>query len=149
MICKNDLLVTLLTILIFLSFSLPLNSSNSKLDQNSNTGNEFVTFMTTDNADNIYLSGSTNSINFPNTTIIGNISSDLEHAFLAKFTPEGSLVFSILFSSNYFEWINDVKIDNLGNIIITGRNNDQPTNGSLLMGHLSNVTVMKLDQNLN
>jgi hypothetical protein len=86
------------------------------------TSNDEALAMVVDTTGNIYLTGSTQSPNFPVTTnayqstLLGTT-----NAFVTKMAPGGStLVFSTLFGGDQTDQANAMTLDTAGNIYITG-----------------------------
>ncbi|MGY5863722.1 MAG: hypothetical protein RTV41_03910 [Candidatus Thorarchaeota archaeon] len=76
--------------------------------------------LTVDPDGNIILAGGTNS---DNLTILNPIQDELNgtsDAFVAKFNPSGSLLFSTYFGGSGFDRIEDVIVDSTGNYLIVG-----------------------------
>lgn len=99
--------------------------------------------ITTDNSGNIYITGTTESDDFPTTvgaykrgpqcktgTPIG--SAGYQDGFVAKFSPAGQLIWSTLFGGCYYDKIYGVKVDSSGYVYIHGRGYPDivPTPGS-------------------
>ena len=85
--------------------------------------NEFVTSIDVDKLGNIFLGGSFNSpISTIDNLTLNNTSISNYHyeMFLAKYTSNGSVIWSKKFGGNYSEQINDFKIDSNNNIYFTG-----------------------------
>ena len=80
------------------------------------------TAMAVDSGGNIYLTGSTQSANFPVTgTAYQSALQGTSNAFITKVAPDGSvLVFSTLFGGSSTDQANGIALDSAGNIYITG-----------------------------
>lgn len=86
------------------------------------SSNDMALGMVVDSTGNIYLTGSTQSPNFPvTTTAYQSTLLGTTNAFLTKMAPDAStLVFSTLFGGNQTDQANALALDNSGNIYITG-----------------------------
>src|SRR5262245_22652560 len=84
-----------------------------------------------DSSGNIYIGGSTASItNFPVLNAYQpSYAGGYADAFLAKFDPDGHLLFSTYFGGSGYEAVNDLAIDPQGNLLVVGetRSVDLPT----------------------
>lgn len=85
--------------------------------------------ITTDEEGNIYMTGSTNSIDFPVTAnaIQNNFAGGNEFgsgdAFVAKYSPDGTLIYSTYIGGSGDDFGTDIEIDESGNIYVTGNTN--------------------------
>lgn len=81
-------------------------------------GPELIRDMTVDEQGNIYVAGSTGSADFPQTA--GDLPgiSKTGGAMVAKFSPTGALIWSTVFTGDYFY---SVKIDHAGSVCVAGR----------------------------
>jgi hypothetical protein len=84
-------------------------------------GTDYAAAVTTDPQGSVYVAGSTSSLDFPVTpgalqTKIGG-SSD---AFVAKFTPDGVLLWSTYLGGCFDDWATGVAVDAAGNVLVTG-----------------------------
>lgn len=89
------------------------------------SSDDFGTSIAVDGSGNCYLTGGTNSRNFPtkNANDISNTSSienGNENVFLAKLNSSGGLVFSEIFGSSAGDFGSSITIDNNNNSFITG-----------------------------
>jgi hypothetical protein len=76
--------------------------------------------LAVDSDGNIILAGGTSSDNF---TVMNSIQDELNgtsDAFIAKFSPAGSLLFSTYFGGSDFERIEDIVVDSEGNYLLVG-----------------------------
>jgi hypothetical protein len=88
-----------------------------------------------DSNDNIILTGTSNSENFPQQDYphTFNLAYDTPNAFISKFYPNGTLDWSTLFGGSHYDISNGIVLDQEDNIIISGstESDDFPTlNGS-------------------
>jgi energy-converting hydrogenase Eha subunit B len=113
----------------------------------SNNGNERIQAITLDPQNNIYVGGyyggnfdadpdTSTHLLIQNNTIWFNISD----AFLAKYSPDGKLIWAFSLSSQYNDYINDIDYSAQGKIVIAGFYEDSldfdpgPNNAPLLVG---------------
>lgn len=113
----------------------------------SNNGNERIQAITLDPQNNIYVGGyyggnfdadpdTSTHLLIQNNTIWFNISD----AFLAKYSPDGKLIWAFSLSSQYNDYINDIDYSAQGKIVIAGFYEDSldfdpgPNNSPLLVG---------------
>jgi hypothetical protein len=83
-------------------------------------GDEYCKISSLKNAGDsaLYLAGSFNSsMTFADTTLRSN---GLIDGFIAKLSPSGKLIWAKNFGSKYYDYANNLNVDNLGGIIITG-----------------------------
>jgi photosystem II stability/assembly factor-like uncharacterized protein len=83
---------------------------------------EYISAVVTDSAGNIYATGQTGSPDFPVTpgtaqTTIGGGSD----AFVAKFSPDGALIWCTYFGGSADEGARGIGVDSAGNVIIAGQ----------------------------
>ena len=100
-----------------------------------------------DSLGNVYVTGITYSNNFPTTsgafkTTLGT--GDID-AFVAKFSPNGSPVYSTYVGGDSFDTANGIAVDSNGNAFITGDtiSNNFPTTGTALKKTFSKGAVFK------
>ena len=72
-----------------------------------------------DNEDNIYITGQTNSNDFPVTYTIGD-TCDSNDIFVAKFSSSGNLIYNTIIGGNSSEIPAGIKVDALGNVYVAG-----------------------------
>jgi hypothetical protein len=84
------------------------------------TGEEFgqVASVQQDKWGNIYAAGSFNLRLWPGDTLM--ISKGYSDGFLLKYCPDGRLSWGRSFGSSYYDYTNQLVVDNLGGVIITG-----------------------------
>lgn len=85
------------------------------------TGEESPARVAVDRAGNIYVTGTTSSPDFPGTPVIDRSLGNQMDAFVAKFSPEGSLIYSTLVGGTCNDEGNAIAVDDAGNAFITGR----------------------------
>jgi hypothetical protein len=92
-------------------------------------GNEHLFGLAVDAAGNAYVTGGTFSLNFPTTDSLQTTLSGPYDVFLAKFTPEGALVYSTYLGASGQEIGYAIAVDADGNASITGETDstDFPT----------------------
>src|SRR5579872_3828927 len=104
------------------------------------SGLDYAASVATDSAGNIYVAGLTYSPDFRTTpgafqTRIGgngtlsDPSSIASDAFVAKFAPDGTLVWSTFLGGSGADYATGVGVDSAGNVVVTGwtRSSDFPT----------------------
>lgn len=95
------------------------------------TGIEFAFGFTVDGTGAAYVSGDTNSTDFPTTTGAYDTSSNgLGDAFVTKLAPDGaSLVYSTFLGGSQPDWAYELTVDLAGSVIVAGRtySTDLPT----------------------
>lgn len=69
---------------------------------------------------NIYVSGTTNSLDFPVLNAFQDTLYDDWDGILMKFSPDGDLLWSTYFGGNDDEYVNGVAVDEEGRVYITG-----------------------------
>ena len=74
-----------------------------------------------DKNNNIWICGETSSKDIPRTRQKPNISKGNMDAFICCISPDGSLKFSEIFSSNGYDAFNQLAIDDIGNCYVGGR----------------------------
>ncbi|MDJ0555164.1 MAG: SBBP repeat-containing protein [Microcoleaceae cyanobacterium MO_207.B10] len=97
------------------------------------------TGITTDNEGNIYVTGSTNSLDFPVTSnavqnsFSGGDGFSRGDAFVAKYSPDGSLIYATYIGGSGEDFGTDIAVDASGDIYVTGNTNSAnfPTVNSL------------------
>ncbi len=97
------------------------------------------TGITIDNQGNTYITGSTNSIDFPITSNAiqnrfgGNNEFGRGDAFVAKYSPDGTLIYATYIGGSGEDFGTDIAIDITGDIYVTGNTNsvDFPTVNAL------------------
>lgn len=90
------------------------------------SGNDACEGLTVDKEGNVYVTGDTNSSNFPKTsgTITSSSPSDTNlQLFASKFDSSGQLVFSTYWGGSAAEAGADIQVDNSGNIYVIGFTN--------------------------
>ncbi|MES2762314.1 MAG: SBBP repeat-containing protein [Bacteroidota bacterium] len=84
---------------------------------------EYPTSVTTDLSGNFYVTGSTNSVNFPTQTgpyFQGTLPGGQTDFFISKFNINGNLLWSTYYGGNSGDNANSITTDSNGNIFITG-----------------------------
>ena len=77
--------------------------------------------FTADAQGNAYMTGVTNSRNYPVTAnVFQRVKSGSDDAFVTKLNPAGSLVYSTYFGGNAIDNAGDIAVDSQANVIITG-----------------------------
>ncbi len=104
------------------SLPLTIDPALAYLTYFGGTGTESPYAVTTDAAGNIYVAGSTGSSNFTTTsgvlqTAYGTGTTD---AFVSKFNPAGTLVYSTLLGGRDSDKINDIAVDTQGSVYFCG-----------------------------
>jgi hypothetical protein len=138
-------------------FVLKLNNTGSSLLFSTFIGGnngEFASDFAIDNSNNIYITGSTISPNFPTTPNAYNTSySGTLDSFSLKLNSNGSkILYSTFIGGSDEEWGRKIIIDKLGNAIISGEtySTDFPTtpdaNITVLMGRYD-LFILKINQN--
>ena len=74
-----------------------------------------------DDFGNCYITGNTQSTNFPLKNNMGSSFRGNSDIFVAKFSPSGDLLFSTLLGGSLIEFGYDITVNSLNNIFITGR----------------------------
>ncbi|MGB3508964.1 MAG: SBBP repeat-containing protein [Microcoleaceae cyanobacterium] len=95
--------------------------------------------ITTDDEGNIYITGSTNSVDFPVTanavqnSFGGSDEFGRGDAFVAKYAPDGSLIYATYLGGSGEDFGTDIAVDGSGDIYVTGNTNsaDFPTVNAL------------------
>src|ERR1022692_530463 len=120
-------------------------------------GQDYAAAVATDSKGNIYVAGLTYSPDFPVTpgalqTKIGSVGTS--DAFVAKFAPDGTLLWSTFLGGSGDDWATGVAVDAAGNVLVTGwtRSVDfpvyhaaQPTLNSGVSAARFDAFVAKLD----
>jgi hypothetical protein len=73
-----------------------------------------------DPAGNFYVTGYTNSSNFPRVNALQNNYGGIEDAFITKFNPEGQPIYSTYLGGSHWDHPNDIAVDAAGNAYVTG-----------------------------
>ena len=108
-------------------------------------GSDVVYSIATDNGGNLFVTGNTNSINFPTYNpggsayfdgtcgTDGNCNSALSDAFILKFSNLGVRLWATYYGGSEFEYGSSIAIDGQGNVLVTGltRSIDFPTLSSV------------------
>src|ERR1035437_3168162 len=86
-------------------------------------GQDYAASVATDSKGNIYVAGLTYSPDFPVTpgalqTKIGSVGTS--DAFVAKFAPDGTLLWSTFLGGSGDDWATSVAVDAAGNVLVTG-----------------------------
>ncbi|NEQ37736.1 MAG: hypothetical protein F6K40_16280 [Okeania sp. SIO3I5] len=97
------------------------------------------TGITIDNQGNTYITGSTNSLDFPITSNAvqnsfgGGDEFGLGDAFVAKYSPDGTLIYATYIGGSGDDFGTDIAVDITGDIYVTGNTNsvDFPTVNAL------------------
>ena len=98
------------------------------------SSNDYGSGIAVDSAGNAYVTGQTNSTNFPVTPGALQTTGDAYDAFVAKINPEGSaLVYSTYLGGSDASWGAGIAVDNSGDAYIIGSTNstDFPTMNAL------------------
>src|ERR1019366_5496493 len=87
------------------------------------SGQDYAAGVATDPQGNIYVAGLTYSPDFPVTpgalqTTIGSVGAS--DAFVAKFAPDGTLLWSTFLGGIGDDWATGVAVDAAGNVLVTG-----------------------------
>jgi uncharacterized protein (TIGR03437 family) len=87
------------------------------------SGQDYAASVATDSKGNIYVAGLTYSPDFPVTpgalqTKIGTVGTS--DAFVAKFAPDGTLLWSTYLGGCCDDWATGVAVDAAGNVLVTG-----------------------------
>ena len=104
-------------------------------------------------SDNIFVTGFTNSPDFPTTSGAYNRSLKGSDAFIAKLSADGSrLIYSSFLGGNSADWGNAVDVDVSGNAYITGGtgSNDFPTSSGVYKTNynsLNDIFITKINPN--
>jgi len=85
------------------------------------TGDESSARVAVDSSGNVYVTGTTSSEQFPGTPFVDRSLGDELDAFVAKFSPDGVLLYSILVGGACDDEGNAIAVDAAGNAYITGR----------------------------
>ena len=110
-----------------------------------------VYYTETDSNDNIIIAGETSSISFPVKNASFNNFKGRVDCFIAKFTSNGSLLWSTYLGGNQDDRISDIVIDSNDNIIIAGETNSadfplvNPIQTELKEQHSSFITKFSPD----
>lgn len=94
------------------------------------SGNDFATSIALDSFANVYVTGRTDSPNFPGANPPSTIGPSNRDAFVAKLNPDGSaLIYSTYFGGSRDDAANGIAIDSDGNAFLVGitESNDLPT----------------------
>ena len=119
-----------------LSFSTYLGGSGDEADDFLGG----VVGVAVDTAGNVYVTGTTQSADFPTTPGANRTLDGNQDAFVTKFSPTGSLVYSTYVGGPCNDIARDIAVDAAGNAYITGRANA----GVCLSGPEPGVLVAKL-----
>ncbi len=130
-------ILSILTLLL-LSVSLPDDLSHIYVEQFTDDielGIDILTYLggddddrkssiAVDNEDNIYITGYTNSSDFPVLNPYDDTLDSID-AFVAKFSSSGELIYSTLIGGSSTDWPSAIKVDELGNVYIAGKTYSQ------------------------
>ncbi len=72
------------------------------------------------NNGNIYVTGTTQSLDFPLKNAWNSSHSTYQDTFISEFSPDGGLIFSTIFGGNLSDTSHAIALDNSGNIFIAG-----------------------------
>lgn len=112
----------------------PAPTANGNLDWSTYFGGtsfDIFNDVTTDNAGNVFVSGGTYSVNFPDTNAYQGNNAGSEDAVVIKFDQNGKLIWSTYLGGTGDEEAKAVEVNNnIGSIYITGftRSNNFPLN---------------------
>ncbi|OLS17011.1 MAG: hypothetical protein HeimC3_49850, partial [Candidatus Heimdallarchaeota archaeon LC_3] len=81
---------------------------------------DFIYEMFVDAMGNMYLRGVTDSTDFPTKNAFDDSYGGGNDGFLAKFAPNGTLLFSTYIGGALGDWIDQMSLDNTGNIYLSG-----------------------------
>ncbi|MBD1940070.1 SBBP repeat-containing protein [Microcoleus sp. FACHB-68] len=85
------------------------------------TGGDQFTDMVLDNAGNVFLAGSTGSVDFPTTNPLQGQKADGADGFVSKLNPNGTaLVYSTYLGASGYEIVNGIAVDISGNAYLVG-----------------------------
>ena len=73
-----------------------------------------------DPAGNAYIAGYTASSNFPTVAALQGAAGGQGDGFVAKFTPDGTPVFSTYLGGSFIDYVTDIAVDAQGNAYLTG-----------------------------
>ena len=85
------------------------------------SGDESSARVAVDKFGNVYVTGTTSSSEFPGTPPVDRSLGDELDAFVAKFSPDGVLIYSTLVGGTCEDEGNAIAVDEAGNAYITGR----------------------------
>ncbi|HEX3747873.1 MAG TPA: SBBP repeat-containing protein [Bryobacteraceae bacterium] len=86
------------------------------------TGSESANAIVSDSSGNFYVTGQTNSPNFPPALFSGNVNHGGTDVFLTKFDPTGTAVlFSVFLGSSAADTARSIAVDAAGNVYIVGQ----------------------------
>jgi len=74
-----------------------------------------------DAAGNAYIAGDTESANFPTVSPYQGAAGGQGDAFVAKFAPDGTPLYSTYLGGSYFDYATDIAVDSQGNAYVTGK----------------------------
>ena len=88
------------------------------------SGTDIARGIAVDTAGNVYVTGTTDSQNFPTTTgVVGPTNAGLEDAFVVKLSPSGAILYATMLGSSGDDLSAGIAIDASGNVYITGQTN--------------------------
>ncbi len=105
------------------AFVLKLNAAGNTLLYSTYLGGtnyETGTVIAVDGSGNAYVAGDTQSANFPVLTPVQSSLGGATDAFVAKFTPAGSLAFSTFLGGAANEHAGGIAVDTSGNVYVAG-----------------------------
>jgi beta-propeller repeat-containing protein/HYDIN/CFA65/VesB family protein len=113
------------------------------------SGTEWGAGIAVDKAGNAYVSGTTESTDFPTANAIQSTNHGYREAFVTKFNAQGNvLIYSTYLGGGGAEWVTGIAVDNLNNVYVTGptSSNDFPmVNALQSANHGNNAFVTKLN----
>lgn len=104
--------------------TLALNATGGDVDYGSylgGSGDESVARVAVDRVGNIYVAGTTSSPEFPGTLAVDRSLGNELDAFVAKFSPDGALVYSTLVGGSCNDQGSAIAVDDAGNAYLAGR----------------------------
>jgi len=101
---------------------------------------EGIEGVAVDGAGNFYVTGTTQSADFPSTVGADRTLDGSKDIFVTKFSPAGTVLYSTYLGGGCDDTARDMAVDTAGNAYVTGR-----FNGGLCFAELAGALVAKLD----